>query len=37
MHLASMLKQFGGYPSYGNLPEEWDNGKRWAFKNPEYR
>ncbi len=37
MHLASMLKQSGGYPAYGNLPEEWKNGKRWAFENPEYR
>ena len=36
LHLASMLKQFGGYPAYGNLPEEWDYGKRWAFENPEY-
>jgi len=37
LHLASMLKQFGGYPAYGNLPDKWDNGKRWAFENPEYR
>lgn len=37
MHLASMLKQADGFPAYGNLPEEWENGKRWAFENPEYR
>ena len=37
LHLASMLKQNGGYPAYGNLPEEWKDGKRWAFENPEYR
>ncbi len=37
MHLASMLKQNGGYPAYGNLPEQWEDGKRWAFENPEYR
>ena len=37
VHLASMLKQNGGYPTYGNLPEEWKDGKRRAFENPEYR
>lgn len=37
MHLASMLKQFDGYPAYGNLPGEWKDGIRWAFENPEYR
>ncbi len=37
MHLASMQKQFGGFPAYGNLPKEWKDGKRWAFENPEYR
>jgi hypothetical protein len=37
MHLASMLKQFDGYPAYGNLPGAWKDGKRWAFENPEYR
>jgi multimeric flavodoxin WrbA len=37
MHLASILKQFGGYPAYGNLPGEWKDGIRWAFENPEYR
>ncbi len=37
LHLAKMLKENGGYPSYGNSREEWDNGKRWSFENPEYR
>lgn len=37
MHLAKMLKDNKGYPSYGNSREEWDNGKRWSFQNPEYR
>jgi multimeric flavodoxin WrbA len=37
LHLALMLKNQGGYPNYGNSREEWDNGKRWQFENPEYR
>jgi multimeric flavodoxin WrbA len=37
LHLANMLKNQGGYPDYGNSREEWDNGKRWEFENPEYR
>ncbi len=37
LHLAMMLKSNGGYPKYGNSREEWDNGKRWEFENPEYR
>ncbi len=37
MHLASMLKSQNGYPSYGNSREDWDNGTRWSFENPEYR
>ena len=37
MHLAKMLKDQGGYPAYGNSREEWDDGTRWNFENPEYR
>jgi multimeric flavodoxin WrbA len=37
LHLALMLKKEGGYPKYGNSREDWDNGKRWQFENPEYR
>ena len=37
MHLAKMLKDNGGYPSYGNSRKEWDDGTRWNFENPEYR
>ncbi|WP_127844113.1 flavodoxin family protein [Psychroflexus aestuariivivens] len=37
MHLAKMLKDHDGYPAYGNSREDWDNGKRWSFQNPEYR
>ncbi|WP_299669083.1 flavodoxin family protein [uncultured Polaribacter sp.] len=37
MHLANMLKQNEGYSAYGNSREDWDEGKRWNFENPEYR
>ena len=37
MHLAKMLKDQGGYPSYGNSRKDWDAGTRWNFENPEYR
>lgn len=37
MHLARMLKENGGYPSYGNSRKEWSSGTRWNFENPEYR
>lgn len=37
LHLASMLKANNGYPNYGNSREEWDDGSRWEFENPEYR
>ncbi len=37
MHLAKILKENGGYPSYGNSKKDWDNGSRWSFENPEYR
>ena len=37
LHLAMMLKNNGGYPKYGNSREDWDNGERWEFENPEYR
>lgn len=37
LHLAKMLKENGGYSAYGNSRKDWDNGKRWAFNNPEYR
>lgn len=35
LHLASMLKQNNGYPSYGNSREDWDNGERWEFESPK--
>ncbi|WP_373072125.1 flavodoxin family protein [Zeaxanthinibacter enoshimensis] len=37
MHLAKMLKDNGGFPAYGNSGKAWEEGKRWAFNNPEYR
>lgn len=37
LHLAKMLKEANGYSAYGNSTEEWSNGERWNFENPEYR
>lgn len=37
LHQARMLKDVGGFPSYGNQRKEWDDGKRFDFENPEYR
>lgn len=37
MHMAKLLKDNGGVPAEGNLPNEWKNGERWGFHNPEYR
>jgi multimeric flavodoxin WrbA len=37
MHIASMLKDAGGIPVYGNQRTEWDAGARFDFANPEYR
>ena len=38
LHLARMLKDAGGIPSYGNQPERWRRGERWGYSaNPEYR
>ncbi|MDB4293246.1 flavodoxin family protein [Maribacter sp.] len=37
LHLANMLKAQNGYPTYGNSREDWDDGTRWNFENPEYR
>lgn len=32
LHLAKMLKEQNGYPSYGNSSEAWQDGERWNFK-----
>jgi multimeric flavodoxin WrbA len=37
LHLAKLLKSNDGYPPYGNSREDWDDGTRWNFENPEYR
>ncbi|WP_436516428.1 flavodoxin family protein [Ekhidna sp. To15] len=37
LHLAKMLNENGGYPAYGNSRQDWDDGTRWNFENPEYR
>ncbi|MFC4689931.1 flavodoxin family protein [Dokdonia genika] len=37
LHLASLLKKNGGFPNYGNSREQWNDGTRWEFTNPEYR
>ncbi len=37
LHLASMMKQMGGYPKYGNSRKDWYDGTNWKFENPEYR
>ncbi len=37
LHTARMLKDNGGVPAYGNLPDEWTAGTRFDYANPEYR
>lgn len=37
MHTARILKDLGGFPDYGNQPDEWDAGCRWDHPNPEHR
>lgn len=37
LHMARMLKDAGGFPSYGNERKKWDAGTRFDFENPEYR
>jgi multimeric flavodoxin WrbA len=37
MHTAQMLKNAGGIPAYGNLPNQWKKGEHFGFSNPEYR
>lgn len=32
LHLAKMLKESGGYPTYGNSVKDWNEGERWNFK-----
>lgn len=38
MHLAKLLRQSGGIPAWGNVPEQWNAGKDLGLDpNPEYR
>lgn len=37
LHLAKLLKANNGYSQYGNSRNDWDDGTRWKFENPEYR
>ncbi|MBA4795389.1 MAG: flavodoxin family protein [Phenylobacterium sp.] len=37
MHFARMLKDAGGVPAHGNLPQAWKDGARFDHPNPEYR
>ncbi|MDQ6818050.1 MAG: NAD(P)H-dependent oxidoreductase [Actinomycetota bacterium] len=37
LHMARMLKDAGGFPSYGNQRTEWDAGCRFHYENPEHR
>ncbi len=33
LQLAKLLKNNGGYSSYGNSASAWENGERWKFEN----
>ncbi|MEL6976030.1 MAG: flavodoxin family protein, partial [Bacteroidota bacterium] len=37
LHLARMLKDNGGVPAYGNLPDEWEAGCKAGFDSPEHK
>ncbi|EXF23852.1 flavodoxin [Nesterenkonia sp. AN1] len=38
MHMAKLLRQAGGIPAWGNVPEQWDAGEDLGLDpNPEYR
>jgi multimeric flavodoxin WrbA len=37
LHMARMLKDAGGFPTYGNQRDKWEAGTRFDFENPEYR
>lgn len=37
LHTARLLKDNGGFSSYGNIAKEWDDGNKFGFENPEYR
>lgn len=37
MHTAQRLKEAGGLPAEGNLPDAWKQGEHFGYHNPEYR
>lgn len=37
LHTARILKEAGGIPPIGNVPDQWEKGDRYGFANPEYR
>lgn len=38
MHMARLLRDNGGIPAYGNLPDKWKQGEHFGLDpNPEYR
>ncbi len=37
LHLAHLLKEYGGIPAHGNQRSEWEAGCRFDFPNPDYR
>ena len=37
LHMARMLKDAGGIPAHGNLPEAWDAGCQTDFHSPEHK
>lgn len=37
MHTAKILKDLGGFPTYGNQVTKWKEGKDFGHPNPEYR
>ena len=37
LHLARMLKDQGGIPAHGNLPDAWEAGCRAGFHSPEHQ
>ncbi len=37
LHLARMLKDAGGVPTFGNQRDKWKDGERFGFENPQER
>jgi multimeric flavodoxin WrbA len=37
LHLARMIRDAGGIPTYGNQRSAWDAGERFDYENPEHR